>query len=107
MLTINLHYIAQEAVQNAIRHGKASEIKIEVGKNHDQFQLIIQDNGKGIDLSEKSNGMGLRIMKYRAGLIGASLMIRSESGTRIEVTLPLLAVSQMDEQQKDTNENSS
>lgn len=93
LLTINLYHIAQEAVQNAIRHGKASKIKIEVGKHDNHYQLIVQDNGKGIDLSKQTNGMGLRIMKYRASLIGASLMIRSENGGRIEVTLPLTALT--------------
>lgn len=93
MLTINLYHIAQEAVQNAIRHGKADHIAIEIGKKKDQYQLVVQDNGTGFDTSKQTNGMGLRIMNYRAKLIGGALMITSDEGSRVVLTMPLSGLS--------------
>ncbi|MCD4677633.1 MAG: PAS domain S-box protein [Desulfobacula sp.] len=95
MVTINLYHIAQEAVQNAIRHGKADKITIIMEKHEGQFLLSVKDNGTGMNPAKETNGMGLRIMNYRANLIGASLSINSgePSGTRVNLALPLNALS--------------
>ncbi|MBW2655593.1 MAG: cache domain-containing protein [Deltaproteobacteria bacterium] len=92
--TINLYHIAQEAVQNAIRHGKADKIEIIIRIQKNLFFLSVKDNGVGMDSSKETNGMGLRIMNYRAKLIGASLLINSDdtsSGTQVTLALPLKA----------------
>jgi PAS domain S-box-containing protein len=95
MVTINLYHIAGEAVRNAIRHGRATKILISMEAREDQFNFLIQDNGQGMDTEEEHNGMGLRIMNYRAKIVGASLVISSdrEKGTRIKLALPLSALS--------------
>ena len=94
IMTINLYHIAQEAVQNAIRHGKADKIKITITIQENIFLLSVKDNGVGMDTSRQTDGMGLRIMNYRAKLIGASLLIDSnDTGTRVNLTLPLNALS--------------
>ncbi|MBU1343285.1 MAG: cache domain-containing protein [Proteobacteria bacterium] len=94
MVTINVYHIAQEAVQNAVRHGKADKIQIIMNQQENQFFLCVKDNGVGMDLSRQTNGMGLRIMNYRAKLIGASLKIHSdEKGTSIRLILPLSALA--------------
>jgi PAS domain S-box-containing protein len=72
-VAIHLYYIVQEAVNNAIKHGKANRIKIEMTGRGEKVVLTIQDNGDGIPESlEKSQGMGLHIMNYRARMIGAT-----------------------------------
>jgi len=78
MVTINLYHIAGEAVRNAIRHGHATIILISMEIQEDQFNFRIQDNGRGMDPKINHNGMGLRIMNYRANIIGASFMISSD-----------------------------
>ncbi len=90
MVTLNLYHIAGEAVRNAIRHGHADTILISMDVADNQFDFSIQDNGSGIDPAPGSKGMGLRIMNYRAKIIGASLVISSDSqnGTLIKLTLP-------------------
>ncbi|MCP3900426.1 MAG: PAS domain S-box protein [Desulfobacteraceae bacterium] len=95
IVTINLYHIAQEAVQNGIRHGKASKIEIILESLENQFHLSVKDNGIGIDPTKEAKGMGLRIMNYRAKLIGASLLINSDdiNGTTIHISLPLNALS--------------
>ena len=68
-----LYKIAQEAVTNAIKHGKAKRVTISLDNGGDTLSMTIQNNGLPFpDLRSKSTGMGLRIMNYRANLIGAS-----------------------------------
>lgn len=86
----HLYRIAQEAVNNAIKHGKAAHISIELAAPRGRIQLVVSDDGVGIDEhSASSTGMGLQIMRYRANLIGADLAIASEpgNGTQIKVFL--------------------
>jgi len=94
MMTVNLYHIVQEAVQNAVRHGKADNIQIIMKQLKNRFFVSVKDNGNGFDPLKTSNGMGLRIMNYRAKLMGARLFIRSNHiETRIELTLPLKALT--------------
>ncbi len=88
MVNVNLYHIAQEAVQNAIRHGRSDRIVIELAQKKTWFSLRITDNGTGFVPSQEFQGMGLRIMNYRAKLMGASLEIES-NGTDTCVTLKL------------------
>lgn len=96
MVTLNLHHVAGEAVRNAIRHGKAEKIRVVLESRDGQFSLRIKDNGTGMDTTQKSNGMGLRIMNYRAKIVGASLVISSEPGrgTEVRLTMPVSGLSE-------------
>jgi two-component system sensor kinase FixL len=84
----HLYRIAQEAVNNALKHSQAKEICISLRQNGDQIALEVSDNGVGIDaagsrvdITRKDRGMGLRTMQYRAGMIGGTLQIqRRETG---------------------------
>ncbi|SLM32092.1 exported hypothetical protein [Desulfamplus magnetovallimortis] len=139
IVVINLYHIAGEAVQNAIRHGRAENVKITVDvdeENHENLQISISDDGRGIDfansdtalspeykeesswaahdhvkdekkshgdlnqlfkydedfvdLSRKGAGMGIRIMKYRANLLGGAFSIQpgESEGTCVVISLP-------------------
>ncbi|HEV2456099.1 MAG TPA: PAS domain-containing sensor histidine kinase [Verrucomicrobiae bacterium] len=82
----HLYYIAQEAVLNAVKHGKATHVTLAVKHTGGRFELSIQDNGGGFDpRNGNSQGMGVRIMQYRARTIGATLDLKSApgNGTRI------------------------
>lgn len=75
--------IAQEAVNNAIRHGGATEIVLSLTRENGCSLIEIRDNGKGFEegaLPHTQRGMGLRIMEYRAKMIGGGLEIRSKAG---------------------------
>ena len=78
----HLYRISQEAVHNAIRHGKATDICIHLGKSGSLISLTIWDNGRGLpEEITVPQGMGLRNMKYRASMIGGSLTLeRGEPG---------------------------
>jgi signal transduction histidine kinase len=87
-----LYKIAQEAVTNAIKHGKARRVDISLANGGANVVLKIRNNGLPFpDLKSHSTGMGLRIMNYRASLIGASLEIKGAGshGTRVTCSLPL------------------
>ena len=81
----HLYRIAQEAISNAIRHGKAKEITIDLTQQEDTLSLLITDNGIGLPSQlPSSRGMGLRNMHYRASMIHASLEVQgSPDGTRV------------------------
>lgn len=91
--TINQMYkIAQEAVTNAIKHGKAKKVDISLVNGSDTLILKIKNDGLPFpDLESRSTGMGLKIMNYRASIIGASLEIKGtgSKGTLVACSLPL------------------
>ena len=90
---IAFYRIAQEAIHNAIRHGQARQISMELLVDAAQLRLKIFDNGKGFSPDAKSgSGMGLHIMQFRANSIGGHLTVESEpnkgKGVRIECAVP-------------------
>ena len=75
-----LFRIAQEAATNAVKHGKAKEIEISLETKLEKIILSVRDNGSGFSPpSGTTKGMGLRIMQYRAGMIGATLLFQRQS----------------------------
>lgn len=83
---MHLYRVAQEAINNAVKHAQASSISVTLKINDDQGELNISDNGQGIDLSSASTqqkGLGLRIMQHRCKLFDGELSIRAgaEKGT--------------------------
>jgi two-component system CheB/CheR fusion protein len=96
----HLYRIAQEAVNNALRHGRASEIVISLLGNDDHVTLEVRDNGLGFDpasrrrLGPTEDGMGLRIMEYRAGIVGGVLHIerKQERGMLVRCSVPQLGL---------------
>lgn len=90
-VSINMFYIVQEAVNNAVKHGKADEIVITFFSDEDNIYISVDDNGRGFNLSENvSNGMGINLMKYRARAIGGHLEVKSTpgSGTYVNLKFP-------------------
>ena len=74
---MNLFRIAQEAIQNAIKHGKATRVVIRLIKKSETIELVVKDDGKGLPKHfEKRQGMGLKIMDHRASMIGAELQVQ-------------------------------
>jgi PAS domain S-box-containing protein len=85
-LALHLYRIAQEAVNNAVKHGRPRRIRIRlVDEGGGRGSLLIQNDGEGFDPAARSEGMGLGIMHYRASVIGAALRITSDQTKGTEV----------------------
>jgi signal transduction histidine kinase len=77
----HLYHIAQEALNNAIKHSTARSVVIHLAGSGGQIELAIQDDGKGIALPpSRASGMGLHIMDYRARSIGGTLRVQPGEG---------------------------
>jgi len=88
-----LYRIVQEALHNAVEHGRARKVQIDLAVDRDNMVLTVRDDGKGFDGSAAPNGMGLRIMRYRAQCIGGSCEVQSNGaqGTIVTCRVPLQA----------------
>jgi signal transduction histidine kinase len=85
--------MANEAISNAVRHSHATVIHIRVRQGDGQFEVVIEDDGKGFDLNNltDSTGLGLRNIQQRAVLHGGHVTVDTApgKGTRLTITMPL------------------
>ena len=90
-VAINLFRIAQEASNNAIKHGGATQIIIKTSAAPDFCTLEISDNGRGLNWRGEHSGLGMHTMQYRASLVGATLRfdVSSNGGTSVVVSFPV------------------
>lgn len=91
-MATHLYHIAQEAVNNAIKHGHAKNILMRLFAGEGEGTLIIRDDGSGIQRTlAPHTGVGLHIMNYRAGMIGGNLEVRRElpHGTTVTCRFPV------------------
>jgi signal transduction histidine kinase len=89
---MHLYRIAQEAINNSVKHGKANRVEIGISADNGQIVMSVADNGTGLSEKTRSNpGIGLQIMEYRARMIGASLSVErapGPSGTIVRCSVP-------------------
>jgi signal transduction histidine kinase len=84
--------IAQEALNNALRHAAASAVAISVHEEDGTVRVEVSDDGRGFDPDAPAAGFGLRGMRERVELVGGELEVESSAaGTRITATLPELS----------------
>jgi signal transduction histidine kinase len=85
----HLYRIAQEAITNAVRHGRATAVEVSCMVDESELELRIADNGSGfVDPLPDSDGLGLKIMRHRARAIGGDIAIarRGDGGTLVTCT---------------------
>jgi len=90
-VSLALYRVVQEAIHNAITHGEAGSIEIELSLNGSDLGLRVQDDGAGFQPEEtRQGGIGLRVMQYRARSIGGSLRVSSQPqrGTEVHCVVP-------------------
>ena len=86
----HLYRITQEAVTNSLKHGRAQKIKIGLSATPERIILSVGDDGVGFKKSAgRKTGLGLRIMSYRAGMIGGTLVVQAKpkGGTEVVCTV--------------------
>ena len=85
--------IVQEALTNAMRHSGACEVAIRLKTSDDELQLRVSDDGRGFDhfRVDGPGGLGLKIMRYRAQMLGGDLVIETNGsgGTSVSCSCPL------------------
>jgi two-component system, NarL family, sensor kinase len=85
----------QEALNNAVKHAGASSIHVNLAFTPQRLSILIQDDGKGFDIvaieQDPERGSGLRNMKNRTSLIGGEFAIDGQNGTKIQISLPIIA----------------
>ena len=111
MVEQGIYRIAQEALENAVRHAAARSIALHLTQDQGRLVLVVEDDGRGIlagrgisagpdtaveaagvpDAAGRPTALGIQGMEERAGAIGGSLEIRSDEGrgTRIRLSIPL------------------
>ena len=90
-MATHLYRIAQEAVNNAIKHARPRRITIRLLTHASHLELKVEDNGTGIASKTSANsGMGLHIMDYRARSIGGTLRLAPgrRGGTTVSCCVP-------------------
>ncbi len=83
---VHLYRIAQEAISNSVKHGKAKTIAIHLRSDGSKVAMSVVDDGTGFEPPpQAADGMGLRIMRYRAKMIGATVDVeqRKAGGTTV------------------------
>lgn len=86
---LHLCRVVQESISNAVKHGKATKVHVELARQRNKMSLAIRDNGTGLPpASSRREGIGLHIMRYRAGALGGQLAVSSEprNGTVVAIT---------------------
>ena len=82
-----VYRVVQESITNAIRHGKATEIRVTISRREEELHIIISDNGKGC--SDVNPGFGLHHMKERLEMLGGRLEYEGDGGFTIHAVIPI------------------
>ena len=89
-VAVQLYRIAQEAMRNAIEHGRADAVEIYLVSHQEQIVLTVSDNGSGFDPSVAGQGLGFRTMGSRAHSVGGSCEVESRArGTTLICRVPI------------------
>jgi len=88
---IILFRIVQEAIQNSIKHAKPNNIEITSQQQDKDLIISITDDGKGFDINDQGNGLGLNNMNHRTTLLGGTVTWDSKlgEGTTVSIVLPI------------------
>jgi two-component system sensor histidine kinase UhpB len=91
---IALYRIAQEALTNVLRHAAAREVLVLIDRIDDSIgspavRLVIQDDGRGMNVSASTHGLGLLGSSERAAGLGGTLVLQSSSGQGVTLTVTI------------------
>lgn len=88
LAAMHVYRITQEAINNAVRHGRARRVRVRLNSRRGVHRLLIEDDGAGFDPSARRRGPGggMRLMRYRAAMIGGVVNVDSKPGRGTRVT---------------------
>lgn len=87
---IHLQRILEEVLQNIVKHAKAKEVRVQMGRKDGFLELWIHDNGKGMDLSKIRKGMGMKSLENRTQKLQGKVEVKSSpgNGTTVKLYIP-------------------
>jgi signal transduction histidine kinase len=85
-LSLCFYRIAQEALNNAVKHSHSARIEVKLGNSGGRVWMRIKDFGVGFDATARANGIGLAAMRERLRMVGGSLQVKSSPGVGTELT---------------------
>lgn len=84
-----LYYIAEEALNNALKHAAAAEVWVSLTCADDSVMLSVRDNGSGFDMGHVPDGLGMQTMRERATRLGGAVTIESAPGQGMRIVVNL------------------
>lgn len=103
LVAINLYRVAQEAINNAVKHSQARHLRIDLACVNDNHRLSVSDDGIGFDPEriEQGPGLGMHSLRYRVSLLAGSLEIdrNTQGGTTIAVIYPAQRGARLEQRQ--------
>lgn len=87
--TMQVYRIAQEAIQNAVKHSQAKNIWVQFRRDGNTTCLVVRDDGRGFDANSVKQGQGMQILQERAAIIPGRLTVTSRPGNGTEVRLAI------------------
>ena len=88
-IDIAVYRVTQEALTNVTRHAQANAVRVRLACSAETLTLVIQDDGRGVDAGTASAGLGLLGASERAAALGGTLVVTSEHGAGVLITLTL------------------
>ena len=87
-----VYRVVQEALTNVAKHSRASQVSVDISESGNNVDVVIVDDGVGLDSDSKSEGFGLVGMRERVAMVGGSLSLQSGSGsgTELHAVVPAL-----------------
>lgn len=85
-LSLCFYRVAQEALNNAVKHSHSRRIEVKLGNSRGQVWMRIKDFGVGFDPNDRAHGIGLAAMRERLRMVGGSLHVKSSRGVGTELT---------------------
>jgi signal transduction histidine kinase len=91
VIEISLYRIAQELLNNVVKHSKASSVSVMLTKRNNFITMIFEDNGKGFTSTQKTDGIGMTSLNSRVKMVNGEIKFETEegSGTMAIVKIPL------------------
>lgn len=86
-LRLTIYRIIQEQFNNILKYAKASSVLLKIVQDNGKLELLIQDDGIGVDMSKKTSGIGLINIKARASLFNGEVSIRSSLGLGFDLSV--------------------
>jgi signal transduction histidine kinase len=86
---LNVYRIVQELVSNILKHAQATEAVIELRHLNNTFEITVEDNGRGYDTTQQTDGIGLENVRMRVSYLGGELSVSSTPGTGTSVYIQI------------------